>query len=49
LVNEETAIITIASFGIVGLVFRNLILDKIAIGYSQRKYATINGFKQQEN
>jgi hypothetical protein len=49
LVNVETAIVAIASFGIVGLVFRNLILDKIAIGYSQRKYATINGFKQQEN
>jgi hypothetical protein len=49
LLNMETAIIVIASFGIIGLVFRNLILDKIAIGYSKRKYATINGFKQQEN
>lgn len=49
LVNIETATIVIAGLGIIGLVFRNFILDKIAKGYKARKYETINGFKQQEN
>jgi hypothetical protein len=34
---------------IIGLVMRNSLLNKIAASYTKRKYATINGFKQQEN
>lgn len=49
LVNVETATIAIAGFGIIGLVLRNFILNKIANGYISRKYVTISGFKQQEN
>jgi len=49
LVNAEAAIIAIALIGIIGLVLRNYFLNKIAAGYIKRKYATINGFKQQEN
>ncbi|WP_243699191.1 DUF5687 family protein [Flavobacterium hiemivividum] len=49
LVNAEAAIIAIAIIGIVGLVMRNYLLNKIAAGYTKRKYATLNGFKQQEN
>jgi hypothetical protein len=45
----EIAIVVLAAFGIIGLGMRNLIMDKIAEGYRKRKYATINGFKQQEN
>ena len=49
LVNAEAAIIAIAIIGIVGLIMRNYLLNKIADGYTKRKYATLNGFKQQEN
>lgn len=49
LINAEVAIIAIAVIGIIGLVLRNYLLNKIAVGYTKRKYATINGFKQQEN
>jgi hypothetical protein len=49
LINTEVAIITIAVIGIIGLVMRNSLLNKIAASYTKRKYATINGFKQQEN
>jgi hypothetical protein len=47
--DSEIAIIVLAVFGIIGLAMRNFIMDKIAEGYRKRKYATINGFKQQEN
>jgi plastocyanin domain-containing protein len=47
LINTEVAI-TIAAIGIIGLLMRNSLLNKIA-SYTKRKYATINGFKQQEN
>jgi hypothetical protein len=46
--NTEVAILALAAFGIIGLVMRNLIMEKIAEGYHKRKYATIDGFKQQE-
>lgn len=49
LFNAETAIITIATIGIIGLLFRNLLMNFITKGYQTRKYATLNGFKQQEN
>jgi hypothetical protein len=49
LINTEVAIITIAAIGIIGLLMRNSLLNKIAASYTKRKYATINGFKQQEN
>jgi hypothetical protein len=47
LINVEVAIIAIATIGVIGLVMRNYLLNTIAAGYT-RKYATINGFKQQE-
>jgi hypothetical protein len=49
LFNIETAIISIASIGFIGLLFRNYIMNAITKGYQTRKYATLNGFKQQEN
>jgi len=49
LFNTTTAVIAISTIGILGLLFRNLIMDKITEGYRSRKYATLNGFKQQEN
>lgn len=49
LVNIESATVVIAALGIIGLFFRSFILNKIADGYTARKYATISGFKQQEN
>lgn len=47
--NSETAILVLGLFGIIGLLMRNLLIDKIAEAYRKRKYATIDGFKQQEN
>jgi hypothetical protein len=47
--SSEIAIVVLAGFGIIGLGMRNFLMDKIAEGYRKRKYATINGFKQQEN
>jgi len=49
LFNAETAIITIATIGIIGLLCRNMLMNFITKGYQTRKYATLNGFKQQEN
>ena len=49
LFNEETAIIIIAVIGIIGLLLRNTLMNFITKGYQTRKYATLNGFKQQEN
>jgi hypothetical protein len=49
LVNAEAAIITLAVIGVIGLLLRSYLLNTIAAGYTKRKYATINGFKQQEN
>jgi hypothetical protein len=31
------------------LLFRNMLMNFITKGYQTRKYATLNGFKQQEN
>jgi hypothetical protein len=47
--NPETGVIAIATFGFIGLLCRNFIMDAITKGYQTRKYATLNGFKQQEN
>ncbi|HLF52434.1 DUF5687 family protein [Flavobacterium sp.] len=47
--NTEIATIVLASMGVLGLAFRNLMMIKISEGYRKRKYDTINGFKQQEN
>jgi len=49
LFNTETAIIAIATIGCIGLLFRNSLMNFITKGYQTRKYATLNGFKQQEN
>jgi hypothetical protein len=49
LFNTTTAVIAISTIGILGLLFRNFIMGKITEGYRSRKYAMLNGFKQQEN
>ncbi len=49
LLNPEIAIIVLALFGIIGIGMRSFLIDKIAEGFRKRKYATIDGFKQQEN
>jgi hypothetical protein len=36
LINTEVAIITIAAIGIIGLLMRNSLLNKIAAGYTKR-------------
>lgn len=47
--NSETAIIILGLLGVIGIGLRNFFIDKIAEGFRKRKYATIEGFKQQEN
>jgi hypothetical protein len=47
--NAEIGVIAIAAIGFIGLICRNFIMDTITKGYQTRKYATLNGFKQQEN
>ncbi|MDD5148952.1 MAG: DUF5687 family protein [Flavobacterium sp.] len=47
--NPEIAIIVLALLGIIGIGMRNFLIDKIAQGFRKRKYATIDGFKQQES
>jgi len=47
--NPETGVIAIAAIGFIGLLCRNFIMNTITKGYQTRKYATLNGFKQQEN
>lgn len=47
--NIEIATLVLALFGIIGLGIRNFVMGKITESYYKRKYATINGFKQQEN
>jgi hypothetical protein len=47
--NPETGVIAIATLGFIGLLCRNFIMDTITKSYQTRKYATLNGFKQQEN
>jgi hypothetical protein len=49
ILNPEIAIIVIALFGFIGIGMRSFLIDKIAEGFRKRKYATIDGFKQQEN
>jgi hypothetical protein len=49
LFNAETAIIAIAVIGFIGLLLRNTLMNFITKGYQTRKYATLNGFKQEEN
>lgn len=49
LFNTETAIAAIATIGFIGLLCRNFLMNLISKGYQTRKYATLNGFKQQEN
>lgn len=47
--NTITAIIALATLGIIGLFMRDFLLSKITEGYRKRKYEALNGFKQQEN
>lgn len=47
--NESIATITLAVIGGIGLLLRDFLLNKIVLLYQKKKYAMINGFKQQEN
>lgn len=47
--NQETATIGLGAIGILFLFLRNYFIKKIVLGYQKRKYATLQGFKQQEN
>ncbi|MDD3004359.1 DUF5687 family protein [Flavobacterium sp.] len=47
--NEIIATAMLAIFGVIGLLLRNILMDKIVSLYKKQKYAMINGFKQQEN
>ncbi len=47
--NEIIATATLAILGIIGLLLRNFLMNKIVLLYKKQKYAMINGFKQQEN
>ncbi|TDN87392.1 hypothetical protein DET49_11282 [Salegentibacter sp. 24] len=42
----EAAIIGLAAFGVIGLLFRANLMDYIVGAYRKRKHAMINGFKQ---
>jgi hypothetical protein len=46
---EIIATATLTVFGVVGLLLRNILMNKIVSLYKKQKYAMINGFKQQEN
>ena len=46
---EIIATSLLAIFGFIGLLLRNILMDKIVSLYKKQKYAMINGFKQQEN
>jgi hypothetical protein len=46
---EIIATATLAVFGVIGLLLRNYLMDKIVLLYKKQKYAMINGFKQHEN
>ena len=47
--NEIIATATLAILGIIGLLLRNFLMNKIVLLYKKQKYSMINGFKQQEN
>jgi NADH:ubiquinone oxidoreductase subunit K len=47
--NETIATATLAVLGIIGLLLRKVLLNKIVSLYKKQKYAMINGFRQQEN
>lgn len=48
-VDENTATLSLALLGIIGLVLKNMIINGIAKLYNKRKYATISGFSQQQD
>ena len=45
-VSFEAGVIVLAVLGIIGVIFRKLIMDLIVQSYRKNKYAMINGFKQ---
>ena len=49
LVSFEVAIGTIAVMGIIGIFFRERLLDKVTKAYRKRKYAMVAGFKEQNS
>ena len=46
---EEVATLVLALIGGIGVLLRNLFLNKIVLAYKKRKYAMLDGFKQQES
>lgn len=49
LISTEVALIVLGVFGIVGMVFRKPLLDKITEIYRRKKYVMIAGFKEKNN
>lgn len=49
LFSSEIASIAIGVVGIIGIIFRNAVMNFITKGYQIRKYSMLSGFKQQEN
>lgn len=47
--NYDIAVITLALLGLIGIVLRNFLMEKIAKQFAKKKYEMINGFKQQES
>ncbi|MDX1753783.1 MAG: DUF5687 family protein [Salinimicrobium sediminis] len=45
-ISFDVAVITLAALGLIGILFRSIIMDMIAQSYKKNKYAMINGFKQ---
>src|SRR5690606_32769608 len=49
LLDWEIATLVIAVIGIIGLLLKNVFMEKIVEAYKIRKHAMITGFKQQES
>ena len=47
--NYDIAVIALALLGLIGIVLRNFLMEKIAKQFAKKKYEMINGFKQQES
>ncbi|MFB5946648.1 DUF5687 family protein [Albibacterium profundi] len=48
-VDKNTATLSLAFLGIIGLVLKNIIINGLAKLYKKRKYETISGFSQQQD
>jgi hypothetical protein len=45
----ETGVAVLAILGLVGILLRNYLMQKIALQYAKRKYDILSGYKQQES